>query len=196
MTRRILLMFVLSLSMILTTPMALSTAGAAEKPASQGVIASYHGRAIDLSRGWSGAQICEVWTKTDVRCYATQAEMRAAHSKIPAASGVTAQADLHGCPGSLFGPEWVCLYEFTSWGGRRLQFKDPGYWQNLDDYGFRDQASSWAKTRAPGFKLGDYRGGARYEYIFAICGAASAAAMPSGWDNVADQIYLYRQYPC
>lgn len=201
MMRRILLTLVLSLSMILTTPIALSTARASEKPVRHGAIATYHGRTIDLSHGWSGAQICEVWTKTDVRCYANQTEMRAAHSKLLAASGVTAQAqqflyDLHGCPGGLTSYEYVCLYEYTYWGGRRLQFKDPGYWQNLWDYGFRDQASSWAKTRNPGFKLGDYRGGVRSEYVFAICGAASAATMPYGWDNVADQIFVYKTYPC
>jgi hypothetical protein len=199
--RRILLTLVLSLSMVLGAPAAVSAAGASEKPARHGVIATYHGRAIDLSKGWAGAQICDVLTRTDVRCYASQAEMRAAHAKILAASGVTAQAqaqrrDLHGCPGGLFSYEYVCLYEYTYWGGRRLQFKDIDYWQNLWEYGFRDMASSWAKTRNPGFKLGDYRGGVRYEYVFKICNPASSAVMPSGWNNVADQIFIYRQYPC
>jgi hypothetical protein len=199
MRKRILLMLVLSLSMILSAPPALATGKASEKPASRGAIATYHGRAIDLSKGWAGAQICEVWTKTDVRCYATQQEMRAAHAKILAASGVQGPygtQDLKGCPGGPFEYEWVCLYEYTNWGGRRLQFKDPDIWQDLNTWGFADKASSWAKTRNPGFKLLDYRTGTDAVYYFRICGPASAAAMPAGWDNIANSIWVYRQYPC
>jgi hypothetical protein len=199
MTRRNLLMLALSLSMVLSAPAAVSAAGASEKPSGHGVIATYHGQAIDLSKGWSGARICEVWTKADVRCYASQAEMRAAHAKILAASGWKGPyqpRDLKGCPGGITKFEWVCLYEFRNFGGRRLQFKDPDYWQNLNTYGFVDQASSWAKTRNPGFKLLDYRSSGNIQYVFGICGAASAASMPSGWDNIANAIWVYRQYPC
>jgi len=194
-----LLMLALSLSMVLSAPAAVSAAGASEKPAGQGVIASYHGRAIDLSKGWAGAQICEVWTKTDVRCYASQAEMRAAHAKILAAGGIQGPytvRDLHGCPGGITKFEWVCIYQYTNWGGRRLQFKDPGYWQDLNTYGFADRMSSWAKTRAPGFKIQDYRSTGNIQYVFGTCGAASAPVMPSGWDNIANAIYVYEKYPC
>jgi hypothetical protein len=197
MKKRILLTLVLGLSMILSAPSALGMAGASEKPASHGAIATYHGRAIDLSKGWSGAQICEVWTSTDVRCYATQQEMRAAHAKILAASGVQGPygvQDLKGCPSSPY--RWTCLYEFTNWGGRRLQFKDPGYWQFLNDYGFANKASSWAKTRNPGFKIADYAAAEIEYFYFRICGVSSAGAMPAGWNNITEAIYLYETYPC
>jgi hypothetical protein len=198
MTRRVLLVLVLSLSMVLSAPAAVSAAGASEKPSGHGVIATYHGQAIDLSKGWSGARICEVWTKADVRCYASQAEMRAAHAKILAASGWKGPyqpRDLKGCPGGITKFEWVCLYEFRNFGGRRLQFKDPGYWQDLNTWGFRDKTSSWAKTRNPGFKIGDFTGVGE-QYVFGICGAAAAAAMPAGWDNITTHVYVYSNYPC
>ncbi|WP_340681455.1 peptidase inhibitor family I36 protein [Amycolatopsis coloradensis] len=41
---------------------------------------------------------------------------------------------------------YVCLYEHRDFGGRRLQFRDPGL-KNLVDYGFNDQMSSWHNRR-------------------------------------------------
>nr|WP_269329155.1 peptidase inhibitor family I36 protein [Kineosporia babensis] len=37
---------------------------------------------------------------------------------------------------------YSCLYEHANWDGRRLQFFTCRY-ENLSDYGFQDQTSSW-----------------------------------------------------
>lgn len=43
---------------------------------------------------------------------------------------------------------WLCLWEDEDYGGRMLQFQSTGYWQNLTDYGFNDEMSSWRNRRA------------------------------------------------
>jgi hypothetical protein len=54
--------------------------------------------------------------------------------------------DWKGCPTGTF-VHWTCLYEAPGWRNRRVQFKDCGYVQDLADYGFANQASSWVNTR-------------------------------------------------
>jgi hypothetical protein len=53
------------------------------------------------------------------------------------ASEIVPQATVHGCPSG-----WFCFYHDANFGGRMLQFSDCGI-QNLTDFGFNDQASSW-----------------------------------------------------
>jgi len=38
---------------------------------------------------------------------------------------------------------YTCLYEHVNYGGRRLEWQDPGLLVNLADYDFNDQMSSW-----------------------------------------------------
>ncbi len=38
---------------------------------------------------------------------------------------------------------WLCLWHDEGYLGRMLEFQSVGYWQNLTDYGFNDQMSSW-----------------------------------------------------
>lgn len=38
---------------------------------------------------------------------------------------------------------WLCLWHDKDYSGRMLEFKSVGYWQNLTNYGFNDQMSSW-----------------------------------------------------
>src|SRR5690242_12307605 len=38
---------------------------------------------------------------------------------------------------------YTCIYEHANYGGRRLQWRDPGQLINLTDYGFNDKMSSW-----------------------------------------------------
>jgi hypothetical protein len=53
--------------------------------------------------------------------------------------GPTALSD---CPSN-----WVCLWHDSQFSGRMLQFQECCQWQNLSDYGFDDQMSSWANKR-------------------------------------------------
>lgn len=54
--------------------------------------------------------------------------------------GPTAFSD---CPDT-----WVCLWQDQNYAGRMLQFHDvTTNWQNLTDYGFNDQMSSWRNRK-------------------------------------------------
>jgi len=64
-----------------------------------------------------------------------------------AAPNVTAepQATIHGCRAG-----WFCLYQNVNFNigdpGRRPQFRTCNRTQNLTDFGFNDQASSWVNN--------------------------------------------------
>lgn len=42
---------------------------------------------------------------------------------------------------------WLCLWEDRDYSGRMLKFQSTMYWQNLTDYGFNDEMSSWRNRR-------------------------------------------------
>jgi hypothetical protein len=65
------------------------------------------------------------------------ADLPAARVSAPAA---VPQATIHGCPSG-----WFCFYKDAGFGGRRVQFSSCGL-QNLTDFGFNDQASSWVNN--------------------------------------------------
>jgi hypothetical protein len=48
---------------------------------------------------------------------------------------------LYGCQSG-----WYCFYPATGFGGRRVNFRDCGGRQSLENYGFGLQASSWVNT--------------------------------------------------
>lgn len=43
---------------------------------------------------------------------------------------------------------YLCFWEDSSYGGRRLQFQDTGLRSNMADYSFNDQMSSWRSRRS------------------------------------------------
>ena len=55
--------------------------------------------------------------------------------------GAAPQATIHGCPAG-----WFCLYADANFGGRRLPFSSCNVTQNLTNFGFNDQASSWVNN--------------------------------------------------
>jgi hypothetical protein len=61
-------------------------------------------------------------------------------------------SSIHGCPTVTFGADWFCLYADINWGGRRLQWST-SCTDQLSNYGFDDQTSSWVN------------GGALYIYV-------------------------------
>src|SRR5262249_46639950 len=65
------------------------------------------------------------------------ADLPAARESAPAA---IPQATIHGCPSGRF-----CFHKDAGFGGRRLQFSSCGL-QNLTDFAFNDQASSWVNN--------------------------------------------------
>lgn len=126
-----------------------------EKEAPEGVTALYGGELINLMDGWGGAQICSVYSPSDVRCYDTQAQMLTDLGEA-AFEGTYSPSD--ACPRG-----WACIWEHRDYNaaqsGRMLKFRDAGPKQGLGQYGFRDMASS-VRNRLPGdatFKLTDYK---------------------------------------
>jgi peptidase inhibitor family I36 len=57
-------------------------------------------------------------------------------------------ATVHNCPAG-----WYCFYQYSDWGGRRLQFHDcssQGIGQSFYDYDFEFKTSSWVQNRSNG----------------------------------------------
>ncbi|MET9856275.1 hypothetical protein ABZY57_25445 [Streptomyces sp. NPDC006450] len=137
------------------------------------VVASFEGKKIDLSKGWGAAQACNV-KRSGITCFRTTAESDKAARQAAAAG--------------TFGAQGYCstplrLYEHGNYnpnGGRVLSFYDSGYWQNLGDWGFNDQTSSYRTgSCATTFAEHNWGGGAQ-----AYVGAwVNDPAMGSGWWN-------------
>ncbi|MFG2226842.1 peptidase inhibitor family I36 protein [Streptomyces sp. NPDC048644] len=117
--------------------------------ASHGVLASYQGRTIDLSKGWQGAKACAVFAADDVRCYPTAAAADKASGYKVSTDALRrgAKADTTAIPACANG--WVCLFKNKNGGGRRLIFNE-GHWDNLDNYGFDNATSSWRNNQKKG----------------------------------------------
>jgi hypothetical protein len=118
-----------------------------------GAVAVYGQKRINLKRdGWGTAKSCVVYSKTSVRCFKT-------HGEADKALGYSRATDplLHGKHKARIAAvpacanDWLCLYADINGGGRRLIFNDH-YWQNLNEYGFNDQASSWRNNQGSGHR--------------------------------------------
>ncbi|GIF47510.1 peptidase inhibitor family I36 [Asanoa ferruginea] len=119
--------------------------------ASEAGLAVYEGRLVDLAKGWDGAQSCVVFSTSDTRCFASHADAdkllgyrRDADPLVAQTArslGAVAAAAVPSCSSG-----WLCLYENTNGGGRRLQFSDE-YWHYLSDWGFNRSTSSWRNNQ-------------------------------------------------
>ncbi len=81
---------------------------------------------------------------------------------------------------------WTCLYQDANWLGRMLQFATPGYWQNLSDYGFNDQTSSWSNHRGNASYLSFDAGG--YGDHLTLGGNSHSAYVGDYWNDNASAI--------
>jgi hypothetical protein len=169
-----------------------------------GIVASYHGKKINLRDGWAGAQACAEFAVGDVRCYDTTAEAdRAvrpaagtAAPAAPAAAGAAGAAgDVHAdaLGDCVYG--WVCLWQDDNYKGRRLQWSAPGT-KKLADWNFRDKASSGAVNRVQGgVECVDYRTGLPDPRMFLGAGGAyrfPTVDYPYGgtWNDRVDEIKM------
>lgn len=108
-----------------------------------GVLATFAGKRVNLAKSWEGANVCAEMGRGDVRCFASENELRAAIGEPleGGAIGIKAvNARTSGCPAG-----WACLWEDIYFKGRRLMWRDPGT-KNLSQWGFRDRASSAANA--------------------------------------------------
>jgi hypothetical protein len=157
--------------------------------------ATYHGRTIDLSKSWEGAQACAVLSDEDVRCYDSQAELekelrsapendKASVAAAPAGNGGV--STLSYCLG--LSTLWLTLYENTGFGGRALNFRDEGFWQNLSTWSFDNQMSSWDNnTYCDAYASWDANGGGAWLTMSALSSNSNVGAT---WNNQASAIYI------
>lgn len=129
------------LSLVLGT--AAGGVGGTAASAAGPVRASFGSTTFDLSKGWGSAKSCVVFSRTVVRCYASYGEADAALGYSAAADPLIVHA-VAAVPSCASG--WLCLYENTGGGGRRLQFHDE-YWNYLSDYDFAGETSSWRNNQ-------------------------------------------------
>jgi len=147
-----------------------------------GVIASFEGQQIDLSKDWGDAQACVI-APDGARCYRTEREMDAAEGD-PAAQaapsgGVVALA---ACSSS------VRLYDGTSYSGNVLQLTTRGVYHNLASLGFDNLTSSY-KIGACSARFYDTTSGSTL-YPGSTIANASATSMLSGWNNRVGSVYI------
>lgn len=172
---------------VLIVPMILGVVGAPAQAAAPGVgsvRASFGTVMFDMAKGWGAARSCVVFSRTSVRCYASneQADTALGYSAAadPLVNGLVAGAEAPACASG-----WLCLYENANGEGRRLQFRDE-FWNYLSVYDFDRQASSWRNNQ----------GGSDISYLSLYnrttvysCGASSFALTLGGYDNQAYAVW-------
>jgi Peptidase inhibitor family I36 len=89
---------------------------------------------------------------------------------------------------------WLCLFQHANWNGRMLQFRDTGFWQNLTNYGFNDQMSSWRNRRGFDARWAEHVGGNGFRRCMAT-GAAAAYVGDSDNDE-ASSIKIFTSNIC
>jgi hypothetical protein len=168
---------VVALGVVATVP---ATASAAPEAAA-GVMATYDGKRIDLSKGWHGARACAEIAIGDVRCYATTAEANRATQP----TGAVTTLGVYDCPSG-----WVCLWQYKNFEGRRLQWSQAGT-KYLADWDFRDRTSAVFLNRIQnGMEATNYVNNWFDEHSFYCAGCAYSNLADSGWDNKIDKIKI------
>lgn len=173
---------------VLTTPAVASGKNESKNPPGQ---AKFEGRQINLQRGWGDARTCVVWNEDgETDCFraeqaADAAIARRERAEARAATSPAIASPLTGGPDQVVPAElstcssWLTLYEHTNHDGRSLRFRDLGTTQDLAQWGFASQTSSY-RVGACGAVLRD-AGGTTYPGWTGP--HASASSMLSGWND-------------
>jgi hypothetical protein len=148
-------------------------------------LALFEGNLIDLTQGWGEAQACMVWSG-GVECFRSAEEMSQREAEIQGGGGTLAPASTASMSVSCSSP--LRLYEHTWYGGRELSFWDPGFWQNLGDYGFNDRTSSY-KIGACYAHLAEHAWGGGWWYPGDTSPYHWEPYMISGWNDRVSSIY-------
>jgi hypothetical protein len=153
-------------------------------------LVKFENKLLDLSKGWGEAQACVVWETADAsQCFRTEAEMDAYTDKINAEINAGARGGEVGTMATC--SSYLRLYEHTSFGGRVLQFASRGYWQNLGDYGFNDETSSY-RVGACSSNLAEHANGGGYYYPGSTSAGSSSSCMCAGSTNWNDRVSSIR----
>lgn len=97
-------------------------------------------------------------------------------------------------PGSLIGFRWTCLYDGYQFSSRRLQFKDAGFFQDIQHYGgARWITLSWSNTRGQRTWLQQNASHQDHGYEICLTGNSHAGSVRAPYLN-ARWIYLSDNY--
>ena len=160
--------------------------------------AAFEGRMIDLAGDWGDAQACLIWRQGGVaECFRTTEQLDAREAELApgrAASSHKPSTSLDSYSASASAYSYYCssslrLYEYNSYGGRRLSFWDRGYWQNLYLYGFEDMTSSYIVGACPVW-LAEHADGGGWWYPGPTYAYAGEPAMQWGWQDTISSIYI------
>lgn len=154
-------------------------------------LATFEGTQIDLAADWGEAGACLVWQQAGgIECFRTEEEMDELAEQLEEADtlGGGFRISASQCSG------WLRLYEHINYGGRVLQFRDRGFWQNLTNYGFNDKLSSY-RVGPCGCHLAEHINGGGWWYP----GNTSAGAVVSdmrqngrypSWNDRVSSLYI------
>ncbi|TDD33088.1 hypothetical protein E1287_20530 [Actinomadura sp. KC06] len=99
---------------------------------------------------------------------------------------VVFQTNVAGTPNCPSG--WYCFYQEKNWDGRRLQFQDCGGSQSLEDYGFKNQASSRHNNSRHKVTVYD-RDTDPWTTLWVMTARSSSSYVGASADNRADLFY-------
>ncbi len=88
---------------------------------------------------------------------------------------------------------YLCFWADKSYGGRRLQFQDQGLRNNMADYSFNDQMSSW-RSRLSLDARWYYNTGGDGTHRCIESGAANSDVGAGGWNFDNDEMSSFRNY--
>jgi hypothetical protein len=143
--------------------------------AAKGVLATFEGQTIDLSKGWGDAKAC-ITDGTTTQCFRSETEMQSAPSTQIATLAT-------GCIPS------VMLYSGTYFTGLALNLTASNSVIALSGYGFDNITSSYGI----GYCNASFYDGlnkSTAQYPGPTNAYASATVMMSGWDNRISSVFI------
>ncbi len=156
-------------------------------------LASFEGRTIDLAGDWGEAKACLVWRQGGVlECFRTAQALDAREAQL-APRRAALDSTGYGAT-AAYSYSYSCssplrLYDYNWYSGRRLSFWDRGLWQNLGDYGFEDQASSYIVGGCYVY-MAEHADGGGWWYPGPTYPYAGEPAMAWDWQNTISSVYI------
>ncbi len=148
---------------------------------------------------YQNAQIASALTGAPggVRVSANQVEWNGYSVVLTVPAGAKASvtpANADTCPAPIIGFRWTCVYDGNQFSGRRLQFKDAGFFQDLRHYGGpRWTTLSWSNTRGQRTWIQQYASHTNSGFELCMTGNSHAGAVGVPYLN-ARWIYLSDNY--
>ncbi len=157
-----------------------------------GALARFEGRTIDLAADWGDAKACLVWRQGGVlECFRSAEALDAREAQLAPRRAALDSTTSYGATAAY---SYSCssalrLYEYNWYSGRRLSFWDRGFWQNLGDYGFEDQTSSYIVGGCYVY-LAEHAYGGGWWYPGPNYPYAGEPAMSWDWQDTISSIYI------